>query len=110
MNGYTSANAAITVDGHKKTLPAALARGVFIDLGSVGGGAPRMIRAGLGDRSVARRRKWIGCSRTICRGRRTARRRSRSSPDEPALLGRRSAARATAVRGALRARWCSGSA
>src|SRR6185437_13115511 len=32
MNGYTSANAAITIDGHKRSLPATLARGVFIDL------------------------------------------------------------------------------
>jgi glycerol-1-phosphate dehydrogenase [NAD(P)+] len=32
MNGYTSANAAITVNGHKKSLPAKGASGVFIDL------------------------------------------------------------------------------
>jgi glycerol-1-phosphate dehydrogenase [NAD(P)+] len=49
MNGYTSANAAITVDGHKKTLPAALARGVFVDLAIFAAAPPRMIRAGLGD-------------------------------------------------------------
>jgi glycerol-1-phosphate dehydrogenase [NAD(P)+] len=49
MNGYTSANAAITVDGHKKTLPATLARGVFVDLGVFAAAPPRMIRAGLGD-------------------------------------------------------------
>jgi glycerol-1-phosphate dehydrogenase [NAD(P)+] len=49
MNGYTSANAAITVDGHKKTLPAALARGVFVDLDVLARAPPRMIRAGLGD-------------------------------------------------------------
>ena len=49
MNGYTSANAAITVSGHKKTLPAALARGVFIDLAVLSAAPPRMIRAGLGD-------------------------------------------------------------
>ncbi|MEO8485250.1 MAG: iron-containing alcohol dehydrogenase [Betaproteobacteria bacterium] len=49
MNGYTSANAAITVDGHKKTLPAALARGVFVDLEILCAAPPRMIRAGLGD-------------------------------------------------------------
>jgi len=49
MNGYTSANAAITVSGHKKTLPAALARGVFIDLAVLCAAPPRMIRAGLGD-------------------------------------------------------------
>ncbi len=49
MNGYTSANAAITVDGHKKTLPASLARGVFVDLEILAAAPPRMIRAGLGD-------------------------------------------------------------
>jgi glycerol-1-phosphate dehydrogenase [NAD(P)+] len=49
MNGYTSANAAITVDGHKKTLPATLARGVFMDLEVLADAPPRMIRAGLGD-------------------------------------------------------------
>ena len=49
MNGYTSANAAITVDGHKKTLPAALARGVFVDLRVLSAAPPRMIRAGIGD-------------------------------------------------------------
>jgi glycerol-1-phosphate dehydrogenase [NAD(P)+] len=49
MNGYTSANAAITVDGHKRSLPATLARGVFIDLAVFVAAPPRMIRAGLGD-------------------------------------------------------------
>ncbi|MEO8137524.1 MAG: sn-glycerol-1-phosphate dehydrogenase [Betaproteobacteria bacterium] len=49
MNGYTSANAAITVGGHKKTLPATLARGVFIDLEVLAAAPARMIRAGLGD-------------------------------------------------------------
>jgi len=49
MNGYTSANAAITVNGHKKTLPATLARGVFVDLAVLSAAPPRMIRAGLGD-------------------------------------------------------------
>ncbi|HKP65881.1 MAG TPA: sn-glycerol-1-phosphate dehydrogenase [Casimicrobiaceae bacterium] len=49
MNGYTSKNAAITVDGHKKTLPAALTRGVFMDLEILAAAPARMIRAGLGD-------------------------------------------------------------
>lgn len=49
MNGYASANAAITVGGHKKTLRAALARGVFVDLEILVAAPPRMIRAGLGD-------------------------------------------------------------
>jgi glycerol-1-phosphate dehydrogenase [NAD(P)+] len=49
MNGYTSTNAAITVDGHKKSLPAAAPLGVFIDLAVFAAAPPRMIRAGLGD-------------------------------------------------------------
>ncbi len=49
MNGYTSMNAAITVDGHKKSLPAAAPVGVFIDLEVFAAAPPRMIRAGLGD-------------------------------------------------------------
>jgi glycerol-1-phosphate dehydrogenase [NAD(P)+] len=49
MNGYTSASAAITVDGHKQSLPAAAPRGVFIDLEVLAGAPARMIRAGLGD-------------------------------------------------------------
>lgn len=49
MNGYTSANAAITVDGHKKSLAAAVPRGVFVDLDVLAAAPRRMIRAGLGD-------------------------------------------------------------
>jgi len=49
MNGYTSANAAITIAGHKKSLPAASARGVFMDLTVLSEAPPRMIRSGLGD-------------------------------------------------------------
>jgi glycerol-1-phosphate dehydrogenase [NAD(P)+] len=49
MNGYTSINAAITVDGHKKTLPATSPSGVFMDLEVLAGAPARMIRAGLGD-------------------------------------------------------------
>jgi glycerol-1-phosphate dehydrogenase [NAD(P)+] len=49
MNGYTSTNAAITVDGHKLSLPATLARGVFLDLDILAAAPARMIRAGLGD-------------------------------------------------------------
>ncbi len=49
MNGYTSTNAAITVEGHKQSLPAVLARGVFLDLDVLAGAPARMIRAGLGD-------------------------------------------------------------
>jgi glycerol-1-phosphate dehydrogenase [NAD(P)+] len=49
MNGYTSVNAAITVDGHKKTLPAAAPRGVFVDLEVLAAAPVRLIRAGIGD-------------------------------------------------------------
>lgn len=53
MNGYTSMNAAITVDGHKKTLPATSARAVFFDLRVLTKAPVRMIRAGFAD-SLAR--------------------------------------------------------
>ena len=49
MNGYTSANAAITVNGHKKSLPARPAQGVFMDLEVLAAAPLRMIAAGLGD-------------------------------------------------------------
>jgi glycerol-1-phosphate dehydrogenase [NAD(P)+] len=53
MNGYTSVNAAITVEGHKKSLPAQAASGVFLDLEVLAAAPVRLIRAGLGD-SVCR--------------------------------------------------------
>ncbi len=53
MNGYTSVNAAITVDGLKKTLPATAASGVFLDLTVLSNAPKRMILSGLGD-SVCR--------------------------------------------------------
>ncbi|QEX24878.1 3-dehydroquinate synthase [Hypericibacter adhaerens] len=49
MNGYCSANAAITVGGLKKSLPARVPAGVFLDLGILAAAPPRMIRSGLGD-------------------------------------------------------------
>jgi glycerol-1-phosphate dehydrogenase [NAD(P)+] len=49
MNGYASVNAAITVDGHKKSLPARPAVGVFFDLEILAAAPLRLIRAGLGD-------------------------------------------------------------
>ncbi len=49
MNGYTSVNAAITVHGHKKSLPAQAAAGVFLDLEVLAAAPVRLIRAGLGD-------------------------------------------------------------
>jgi glycerol-1-phosphate dehydrogenase [NAD(P)+] len=53
MNGYTSMNASITVDGHKHTLPAAAPLGVYMDLEVLAASPPRLIRSGLGD-SLAR--------------------------------------------------------
>lgn len=49
MNGYTSVNAAITVRGHKKSLPAVAPEGVFIDLSVMSKAPVRLIRAGFGD-------------------------------------------------------------
>ena len=53
MNGYSSVNAAITIHGHKKSIQAAAAAGVFMDLEVLAAAPPRMIRSGLGD-SVCR--------------------------------------------------------
>ena len=49
MNGYTSLNAAITVHGHKMSLPAQAPVGAFFDLTILAAAPPRMIRSGLGD-------------------------------------------------------------
>ncbi|MCC6471554.1 MAG: iron-containing alcohol dehydrogenase [Alphaproteobacteria bacterium] len=49
MNGYTSTSAAITEHGHKKSLSAHGAGGVFIDLEVLAAAPPHMIRSGLGD-------------------------------------------------------------
>jgi glycerol-1-phosphate dehydrogenase [NAD(P)+] len=49
MNGYTSANAAITVGGLKKTLAATAPQGVFLDLQVLAAAPKRLIRSGLGD-------------------------------------------------------------
>jgi glycerol-1-phosphate dehydrogenase [NAD(P)+] len=49
MNGYTSLSAAITIDGHKKSLVAQAPVGVFLDLSILAAAPPRMIRSGLGD-------------------------------------------------------------
>ena len=49
MNGYTSLNAAITVHGHKKSLPAQAPVGAFLDLTILAAAPVRMIRSGLGD-------------------------------------------------------------
>ncbi len=49
MNGYVSKNAAISIDGHKKSLPSVSPVGVFMDLAVLAAAPARMIRAGLGD-------------------------------------------------------------
>lgn len=49
MNGYVSTSAAITVHGHKKSLPAQAPLAVFLDLSIMAAAPPRMIRSGLGD-------------------------------------------------------------
>jgi glycerol-1-phosphate dehydrogenase [NAD(P)+] len=49
MNGYTSVSAAITEHGHKKSLPAHVPAGVFLDIDVLAHAPLRMIRAGLGD-------------------------------------------------------------
>jgi glycerol-1-phosphate dehydrogenase [NAD(P)+] len=49
MNGYLSANASITVNGHKQSLAAHLPNGVFCDLGVLAAAPRRLIRSGLGD-------------------------------------------------------------
>lgn len=87
MNGYTSANAAITVDGLKKSLAAAVPAGVFLDLEVLAAAPPRMIRSGLGDslcRSTAQA-DWLLAHLL----RDTPYRRAPFAllePDEPALL------------------------
>lgn len=49
MNGYFSANASITVNGHKQTLPAHLPQGIFCDLEVLAKAPKRLILSGLGD-------------------------------------------------------------
>jgi len=49
MNGYSSANASITIEGHKKTLKAQLPKGIFLDLGILSSAPKRLIQSGLGD-------------------------------------------------------------
>ena len=49
MNGYSSANAAITVKGHKKSLQAHLPKAIFLDLDILANAPNRLIRSGLGD-------------------------------------------------------------
>ncbi len=49
MNGYLSKNASITINGHKKTLPATLPEAVFCDLKILKSAPLNLIKAGIGD-------------------------------------------------------------
>jgi len=49
MNGYFSANASITVNDHKLSLPAHLPKGIFCDLGVLANAPRRLVLSGLGD-------------------------------------------------------------
>jgi glycerol-1-phosphate dehydrogenase [NAD(P)+] len=67
MNGYTSVNAAITVNGHKKSLAAISPDGVFVDLDVLAKAPKRLIQAGFGDaicRSTAQV-DWLLASRLL---------------------------------------------
>jgi glycerol-1-phosphate dehydrogenase [NAD(P)+] len=67
MNGYTSVNAAITVNGHKKSLAAISPDGVFVDLDVLAKAPRRLIQAGFGDaicRSTAQV-DWLLSSRLL---------------------------------------------
>lgn len=67
MNGYTSVNAAITVNGHKKSLAAISPEGVFVDLDVLARAPRRLIQAGFGDaicRSTAQA-DWLLAGRLL---------------------------------------------
>lgn len=49
MNGYASANASITVDGEKYSLPARLPDAIFLDLDVLSHAPLRLIQSGIGD-------------------------------------------------------------
>lgn len=69
MNGYTSPNASIMVYGLKKTLPATMAKGVFLDLKVMTASPKQLIRSGLGDvlcRSTAQA-DWLLAHRVLDR-------------------------------------------
>jgi glycerol-1-phosphate dehydrogenase [NAD(P)+] len=58
MNGFTSLTASITVDGHKKTLPAHAPDGAFFDLEVLAAAPARLIRSGLGDSICRATAQW----------------------------------------------------
>lgn len=87
MNGYTSANAAITDHGHKKSLPCKVPAGAFLDLDVLCEAPARLIRAGLGD-SICRctaQSDWLLASMLRDEPYREAPF-ALLAPDEPALL------------------------
>jgi glycerol-1-phosphate dehydrogenase [NAD(P)+] len=49
MNGYVSANASITIDGYKQTLPAHMPKAVFCDMSVIAQAPARLSKSGLGD-------------------------------------------------------------
>lgn len=53
MNGYVAANASISVDGYKKTMPAKIPLAVFCDMSVIANAPARLSKSGLGD-SLAR--------------------------------------------------------
>ena len=92
MNGYTSISAAITEHGHKKSLPAHVPLGVFLDLEVLSQAPLRMIRSGLGD-SVCRptaQADWLLAHLLFDRPYRTAPFRLLEG-DEPQLLAKAAA-------------------
>jgi glycerol-1-phosphate dehydrogenase [NAD(P)+] len=49
MNGYVSANASISEDGYKQTLPAHMPKAVFCDFSVIAAAPARLSKSGLGD-------------------------------------------------------------
>ena len=49
MNGYTSANASITISGHKKSLAAHLPLAIYFDLNILASSPIRLTKSGIGD-------------------------------------------------------------
>ncbi|MCE3255668.1 MAG: egsA [Rickettsiaceae bacterium] len=49
MNGYASANASITIDSHKTSLPAHLPSAIYLDLELLQNAPLRLIKSGIGD-------------------------------------------------------------
>ncbi len=49
MNGYASANASITVDSHKTSIPAHLPTAIYLDLDVLENAPARLIKSGIGD-------------------------------------------------------------